>query len=151
MNAIRKFPDRCVGHSASILCMILSAKITASATMECRAGDGRANALVPGVIHWPGNGAKGVTQDLQLSPTTEMLGSAKSQVNAKPGCYALRGFCYAHKQQHVPCKRSNKSGMATRPVPVTSHPQLGSPYSPNVGKFIILLPQLRGIKRFARR
>jgi len=28
------------GHSASILCMILSAKITASAIIECRAGDG---------------------------------------------------------------------------------------------------------------
>jgi len=28
-----------MGHSASILCMILSAKITASAMMEFRAGD----------------------------------------------------------------------------------------------------------------
>jgi len=31
---------RAVGHSASIFCKILSAKITASAMMECRAGDG---------------------------------------------------------------------------------------------------------------
>jgi len=29
-----------VGHAASILCMILSAKITASAMIECTAGDG---------------------------------------------------------------------------------------------------------------
>jgi hypothetical protein len=28
------------GHSASIRCMILSAKITASAMIECTAGDG---------------------------------------------------------------------------------------------------------------
>jgi len=29
-----------MGHSASILCMILSAKVTASAMIECTAGDG---------------------------------------------------------------------------------------------------------------
>jgi len=31
---------RCAGHSESILCIILSARITASAMIECRAGDG---------------------------------------------------------------------------------------------------------------
>ena len=32
---------RDMGHSESILCKIRSAKITASAMIECRAGDGR--------------------------------------------------------------------------------------------------------------
>jgi hypothetical protein len=38
---LQYMPYRGLGHSASILCMILSAKITASAMMQFNAGDGR--------------------------------------------------------------------------------------------------------------
>ncbi len=37
---ITEISYRAVGHSASILCMIRAAKITASAMIECSAGDG---------------------------------------------------------------------------------------------------------------